>query len=559
MEVPNSFLARTALLILLVMPPLLAGLGAADCEYHMEVMTLASSQETWMRMQSDPDAWLIPSWNGAPRVNKPPLTVWINAILWSGIDPATANVDELVMRARMAAAGLTFLALFAVWSIGARLYDERFGWLAAVVVGTSLLFLRTARIATYDTYLLVFSTCAAAGALHAIRPNEQRTPPLRTRTIGWTVFGLASAAAYLTKGPISLVMTLIPALCFIACMRSWRTQLPGLALALLGAAALTAPWYLHVLREIPAAARVLGVEYKAARSEFQPPWYYFGLVSLVAPWSLWLPAFWAHAIRRRLDWGSPAIRIGAGWFLAIFIIMSIPAAKQQRYIVPILPAAGLLMASAILSIGARTRAPWLPRLARIHGGILVAASALIGVFGLLHPWLLEIGALKRPEIALLPPWSLALLAALLVYVARAVLRAARKDALESMAALTAAWMTLASTPLLFDYSHTHHGRYQRRAEVEQVMRIVKSDPLRYAESPELPDYAEVPDGKMLMYARRIIPLWTRADGPPSGFLMAARHDGLNRELEEAGWRPVLEFDDGNLPRRLYRASLTNDR
>jgi 4-amino-4-deoxy-L-arabinose transferase-like glycosyltransferase len=561
MHLPASFWKRAALLILLAAPPLFAGLGAADCEYHMEVMTLASSHETWMRMQSDPNAWRIPSWNGAPRVNKPPLTVWINALLWRGLDPASDPVDAFVLRARLMTAGLALCTLFAIWRIGAQVHSGRFGWLAAAITGTSLLFLRNMRIATYDAYLLAFATLAIASAVYAMRPREPERARSWSRLIGWVGCGACVAAAYLTKGPISLVMTVLPLACMIAATPAWRRHALGLALAVALAGALAAPWFLYILREVPAAVRALGAEYRAARDEFQPPWYYLGLIPLVAPWVVWLPAFWAQAIRRRIDWSAPAIRVAALWFLAIFVVMSIPAAKQQRYIIPILPAAGLLMAALFLGVGERERAPWLGRLAAAHGWLLIAASALIGLFGLLHPLLLSSGALKQPEIARLPPWSLAVLAVPLAGIAHAALRDARRLDLERVALRTALWMTVVATPLLYDYAHTHHGRYPQRGEVEAIMRLVGDRPLRYAETPELPDSYEAPDGKMLLYARRVIPRWTNADGAPAGYLMAARHDGLHQELEQAGWRAVAEFHDGNLPRRLYRArdSETSDR
>ena len=94
---------RACGLLLLCVPLVWGGLGAPDCEFHMEVMALASSQEAWLSQQSDSRAWLIPSWNGAPRVNKPPLLVWINLLAWRGLPPG-ASVETLVQRARQAAA-----------------------------------------------------------------------------------------------------------------------------------------------------------------------------------------------------------------------------------------------------------------------------------------------------------------------------------------------------------------------------------------------------------------------------------------------------------------------
>lgn len=544
----DSSWVRLLLLLAIIAPPLFVGLGAADCEFHMEVRTLATAQETWIRQQHDPHAWLVPSWNGAPRVNKPPLTVWLNMLVWSGLDPATTSVDTLVLRARAAAAGLCLAALLAVWGIGAALHGSRFGLLAAAITGSCLLFLRNARMASYDTYLLAFCTFSLAAGIWAMQSRAKK--PRRGVTLsGWLICGIAMAAAFLTKGPIALVMTALPLAAIAITGARKERDIAGLLGALLLAAALVLPWYLYVLDTIAAADQIMGTEFKATRNEFQAPWYYLCLIPLVFPWLFWLPAFWIGAIRRQYDTRNPAIRIPALWFLAIFIVLSIPAAKQQRYIIPILPAAGLLIAAAWQSIAAQNKLRWPQGLTRIHAGFLTIASLLYGSWGLAHPWLVSLGALEQPAIVRLPAWSFAITAIPLSVLARAI----RKPSVEAAVWLTALWMTLAATPALYDYAFNHHSRYTQRADVESVMREVGNAQLFYATAPELPDSKEWPDPKMLLYGRRIIPHWDENAVNPGTFLMAAQHDGLDRKLRAAGWIPVRLFDDGNSPRRLYRA------
>lgn len=540
------------LLLAVTVPPLVAGLGASDCEFHMEVRTMATAQETWLRQQVDPQAWLIPTWNGAPRVNKPPLTVWLNMLVWTGLDPQTTGVDVLVYRARLVAAALAVLALLATWRMGAHLHSTRYGLLAAAITGTSLLFLRNARMASYDTYLLVFSTFAMASAVWAMQPRaaiHSRGP----YCIGWALSGIAMAAAVLTKGPIALVMTALPLFLIALLERRRRLHLMGLGMALGITAAIAAPWYMYVLKAVPSADRIMGTEFKAMRPEFQPPWYYLGLIPLVAPWLLWLPAFWIAAARRHLDFSDPALRIPAVWFLAIFLVLSIPAAKQQRYILPILPAAGLLMAAAWQSLAARTALRWPVPLGRVHGGLLIVGALLMGAWGLGHPWLVASGALRQPEIARLPPWTFAAISLPLLLVARAAYRAARAHRLEAAAWLTAIWMAGASTPMFYDYSHTYHARFAQRPDVEAVKAIIGESLLLYVRAGDLPAHKQWPDPKMLLYSQRIIPEWKGGVLPPSSFLMAADHKPLDDRLRGAGWTPLRRFHDGNAPRTLYSA------
>ncbi|MCS6772113.1 MAG: phospholipid carrier-dependent glycosyltransferase [Kiritimatiellae bacterium] len=555
MKLPSPFAARAALLMLLVMPPLFAGLGSADCEYHMEVMTLASSQETWLRLQTDSESWKLPTWNGSPRVNKPPLAVWLHLLAWRDLDPSKDPVDVLVFRARLVAASLGIFALLAIWRIGTLLHSSAFGWLAAAATGTSLLFLRNLRMATYDAYLFAFSTLAILCALEAIL--QRRSSEKESRLVlvsGWAGFGLFTACAHLVKGPISLVMTLIPAAVLIGLLRPERRQWLGLAAALILAGLLTAPWYVFAISSVPEAARIMGGEYRAARTEFQPPWYYLGLIGLVAPWSIWLVAAWVEIFRKRISIQAHAVKVPAAWFAAIFLLMSLPAAKQQRYILPILAATGLLVAVASMQVGCSGAMPrWLRVAAPAHGWLLFAVSVALALFGLLQPALLNAGLLHRPEIAVLPAWFVIILGAVLATLARRVVSHAQKLDLEGVAIWTAIWMAVAATPLLYDYAHSHHSRYRQRGEVARVMAIVGDEPLAYAMSPNLPDAYEPPDGKMLLYSRRTIPLWEPGSDPPFGYLMAGRDEALRAELEAAGWQLIDQFHDGNMPRLLFRA------
>lgn len=544
----DSTLFRVLLLLLVAAPPLFIGLGNADSEFHMEVRTIASSQETWLRQQREPDAWLVPSWNGAPRINKPPLAVWLNMLAWSDFDPATTSVDALVLRARCVAAGLCLAALLAIWGIGATLHSSRLGLTAAAITGSSLLFLRNARMASYDTYLLAFSTFALAAGVWAMQPRAKQ-PKRIVAGLGWFLSGIATAAAVLTKGPIALVMTTLPLLALALTDSRRGRNMIGLIVATGIALVLVFPWYLYVLGTITAADQILSVEFQAARDEFQPVWYYLCLIPLIFPWLFWLPSFWIGAARRQFKFSEPGVRAAMLWFLAIFIVMSIPAAKEQRYILPILPATGLLVAIAWQQIGARNKLRWPQGLTRIHAGFLTLASILYAGFALAHSWLLELGVINKPEIVHLPVWVFLLTAAPLFILARVIRRAPAEAGIW----LTAGWMALAATPALYDYGFNPRSRYAQRADVESVLREIGAAPLYYATTPELPDSKEWPMPDMLLYSQRIIPRWTNSLPMPGSFVMAAQHDRLDRDLQAAGWVPIRLFDDGNTPRRLYRA------
>ena len=541
----RSWWARPALLLALVLPLLLSGLRTGDCLFHMEVRALASSQETWLRQQTDPQAWRVPSWNGEPRVNKPPLVVWLNMLLWADLPPDTP-VDALLYRARLAGVAMGLLALLATAWAGATLGGTRFGWAAAAVTGTSLLFIRQVRVASYDTYLLALCTLALAAGLWALQPDQ----PERRRPYhgwGWLLAGVSLGAAVLAKGPLALLICGVPLLLLALGQPERRRLLPA-SLGVLGLAAVVAlPWYAYILKTVPSAVELLKTEFEANRPRSAPPWYYLGLIGLVLPWCLWLPAGLASAFRRRAD-GAPAIRSALIWFAAIFILMSLHEAKQQRYIVPLLPAAGLLAAYAILHAAFR-RPDTFARLARVHFGALVFLSVLYAFLGVGQGWL------RRAELEVLPNWVYMLTAPLLILAAAQGWRLARRGPREAALWLTAGWMSLAGTPALFAYSHSYHGRYGHRAEVERVGALTRGQTLYHLTGPyTAPQYMR-PDPKFLLYARRIAPgrdlrQLQHLAGP--AWATAPVHPGADRDLQKFGWKPVLDYQDQGPMRRLSR-------
>ena len=108
-----------ALVLALCAPPLCVRVGEPAPVRIMESLSFLTSQETWLRLhQGESSAWRMPSWNGAPRVQKPPMLVWMNLLAWSGLEPDTAGVDRLTHRARAVAVGFALLALAATYGAG---------------------------------------------------------------------------------------------------------------------------------------------------------------------------------------------------------------------------------------------------------------------------------------------------------------------------------------------------------------------------------------------------------------------------------------------------------
>lgn len=548
---------RIALLLLLSLPPLLAGLGASDCIFHMEVRTVASSLETWQRGATDANAWLVPSWNGQPRVNKPPLAVWITLLSWRGLSP-DAPVDTLVLRARLAGVLCALLALLATAWLGRTLVSLRFGLAAGAVMGSSLFFLRQARMATYDLYLLTFCTLAVAAGVWAMQPAhpERRRP---RHALGWVLAGLALGLAILAKGPLALLLAGAPLVLMSLQVPERRRIAPRALLTLLLGLLVAMPWYLYILRTVPQAGELLWREYEAERVRGQPPWYYLGLIGLVFPWTLWLLAGVVATARRHRPAPAAPLGLVAGWFFWILIAMSLPEAKQQRYILPILPAASLL------AVAGGWFADPLHRLTRgwatAHASLLGLASVAVAGLGFLSARTLAHLGLEAPAQAGWPTgWSLGpglILFGLALFIGRS----ARAGWTERALWGTALWMAAAATPGLYGYAHAARSQYAHRTEVEQVAALTHGQPFVYLTGPYTEPQYEHPDPRFRLYARRVIPglnLREINQLAPPAWVTAPVHKNADRDLKRNGWMPVLDYRDKGPVRRLYRRDAVPD-
>lgn len=589
-------------------PALLIDLGRPDTTRTMEKILLTSSQETWFRQADRSELlygtahgetespWLLPTWNGRPRVNKPPLAVWVNMLAWSVRDPAQTPPQVLVLRARLAAAVMVVLALASTFWIGYSLGDLRTAALAALVTGTCLLLVRQGRIASYDTHLLGWTALAVAAGMWAMRPLKPINWVGR-RVTGWLICGLAVAGGILTKGPLALVFVVVPLLAVVAIIPMRRIgNALGLLFALLLGGFIAAPWYLWVMEHVPSATEAFLTEYTAARQEYQMPWYYLGLFALVFPWPFWLVGALFQPFLRARGEQRRQLLIGWVWFVGLFILLSIPGAKQQRYIVPLLPAVGLLVAqlwSYHAALADQRTTDMGVNLLRIpHWVMLIGASlaaapfwayqreVVDGINGALRWAGLDRG-LDYPRLGqvnwyILAPWGVAL-----IVLAVLGLRWHMRWKPMRAGVVTALWMVVFSSVVFYSYARSkHHSVNPVRDPAAQVRQLVGQEELVYLYDPTTdpqvdPAFDETlnpsriePNEEFLFYTQRIIP----PAGPDQLAALAQRsafvivrvdeNQLAPQRIERAAFQRVFEFNDHKRAPGyggrclLYRSTLT---
>jgi 4-amino-4-deoxy-L-arabinose transferase-like glycosyltransferase len=284
--------------------------------------------------------WLVPRYQGEPFFDKPALTYWLMAAAFRAFG-FSLGVGRLVS----AAAALGSIVATA-W-LGRLLLGRRAAVYGALALGTTLLVLSFGRVAMSDMLLTLW--CTLAVAIGASATDERGPTVLRMTALGATL-GLG----FLTKGPVALVLAgLGLALLVLHGHEGRRLRLDprGLGAAALAFALLGLGWFAAVawrlgpgpleyffLREN--LERFAGETYDADRSPLYYMWTYF---AAGLPWSLVFPlAAWRGARR------ASFLLL---WIALMAVPLSLSRGKIDYYLLPLLPAASLV-------IGSHLAAPW---------------------------------------------------------------------------------------------------------------------------------------------------------------------------------------------------------
>ena len=282
--------------------------------------------------------WLIPYYNGHPRIVKPPLMVWLVAL--SSLAFNKGKVNEFTSRLpSLAAAVGTVVVTFLLAQ--ALLESEILAFLAGFILVTTFIFYKQARFAITDMVLLFFLTLAFF-AFHQLIDREKRG-------FAWLLYG-ALGLATMDKGPA--VGLILPGLIFITYLWS-QNKLTKLRLLLYPPAILL---YLAIVLPWPL---LLGKKYlvdfiwrnNVERFANNPKWktpFWFYLVNFpthFTPWIAFLPLVAASMKKHRED--IPRVALPLAWFAVTFVIFSISDTKRSSYILPLYPAASIITAWAI--------------------------------------------------------------------------------------------------------------------------------------------------------------------------------------------------------------------
>lgn len=312
--------------------------------------------------------WITPRLNDIKYFEKPALQYWATAAAYS-------LFGEHQWTARLWSALTGFLGVLMVFFTGRRLFGADAGWYAALVLGSSLLWVLVGHVNTLDmgvSFLLSAAVCAFLLAQHDAAKERARS---RWMLAAWA----ALALALLSKGLIGLVLPGAALFLYILIERDWR--LPGRLRLVAGITlllALALPWFVAVSLANPEFFRFFFIHEHFERfltkqhGRYEPPYYFIPvLLAGMLPWTLTLIDALARAWKRDPQQRFQVRRFLFLWAAVVFVFFSASNSKLLPYILPMFPALALLIGARLTQLGARALA-WQALPAALAGIVVLA-------------------------------------------------------------------------------------------------------------------------------------------------------------------------------------------
>ncbi|TAE59539.1 MAG: glycosyltransferase family 39 protein [Nostocales cyanobacterium] len=308
--------------------------------------------------------WITPFFNGETRFDKPALIYWCQAIAYAimGVNEWAARIPSALSATAVSALGFYVVQ----WYFAKK--DElqqttnptrRYltAALASALIAINPEMIVWGRVGVSD---MLLTGCIASALLCFFMGYAQNSTPGRFPNQWYIASYILMGAGILTKGPVGLVLPgfimIIFGLYLGKFWQLWREMHPikGICISLL----VSAPWYILVtLRNgwnfINAFFGYHNVErFTEVVNGHSAPWYFYFLVVLLgfAPYSVFIPAaiarlqFWRRQQIINQERSQHLDLFACFWFLGVFVFFTIAVTKLPSYVLPLMPAAAILVA-----------------------------------------------------------------------------------------------------------------------------------------------------------------------------------------------------------------------
>jgi len=284
--------------------------------------------------------WWLPQLNGDPFLDKPPILYW-------GIASGVAIFGASEWAARLVQALWLLAAAIVVGAIAAQLWGRRFGPIAALGYGLTLLPFAAGSILTPDT-ALVFGVTLAALAYWRWMQSESSA-----QRWGWSLlFGLAVGFGAMAKGPAVLLVAAAFAV-HMFWTRGWRSLLLVEGwVAVVVALSIAGSWYVSIGSSVDGAvdywlhSQVSGRLWDDAYNRNAFWWgslkvYFPAVVFGALPWTpVLIKKSWQWLRRDRSKsgpWLNERRLFLLLWFALPMAVLLIARSRLHLYVLPIIP------------------------------------------------------------------------------------------------------------------------------------------------------------------------------------------------------------------------------
>jgi 4-amino-4-deoxy-L-arabinose transferase-like glycosyltransferase len=296
--------------------------------------------------------WVTPRLYGKPWFEKPVLYYWGAALSFK-----LFGVSETA--ARLPSAFSALLATLAIAWLAWRMYGtETARWLL-LFLPTTVGMIGFSHAAAMDMLFAAMLTIAMAFAARLVGLTPLGGASSSTSFISSTsftsfFFGFFLGLAVLAKGPAAIILSGGAVLLWAIMTKRWRDAFRCLHPVAIASFCLTAlPWYILCARRNPDFFRTFIIEHNFKRyltpefQHIQPLWFYIPVL-LVAfvPWTIAL--VWSTVSESMKSWRQQHVSLVSTYFLSwiafCLIFFSASKSKLPGYILPAVPAIGLLLA-----------------------------------------------------------------------------------------------------------------------------------------------------------------------------------------------------------------------
>ena len=278
--------------------------------------------------------WIVPRYNGAVYLDKPPLLFWLIAL------PSSLYGSVTPFLARLPSALAAWIGVFVLFLWGKRMYGSaRAGLISAGILFSSYQYFSQARSAKTDMLLCLFILLA----FYLFYLGYETTR--RKRTLFFLSSFFFMGMGVLTKGPFGFLMPFPILALFLIKEKKARMLVSGeFILGYMVLLLIALPWPLLFVRRFGLDESIALVRVTHPLSRQAP--FYFYLIEIwgqFAPWSLLLPWLGIYVWRERFEIWHSGESLCLIWFVLLFLLLTIFQVRVSRYLLPALPPLALML------------------------------------------------------------------------------------------------------------------------------------------------------------------------------------------------------------------------